>query len=110
MKRTNTEITTALKAARKAAEALPQIGNGGTCNFDAAVIFLPRMRRTTAAKIAEAAGVSLMNFGPWIGRSGCYWVGGWDYGQGTDQTNRAEAASKALADAGIETTVYYAMD
>ena len=96
----------AAAAAREAVARDPE--DGGTCNFDAPAIALPRWKEEEVKAAARAAGV------------GCYtWklyreklfvfplrIGG----QGNSRTRAAEAAEKSLRADGYEATMYYQMD
>jgi hypothetical protein len=101
-------LTQAFRAASLAAEFAKPGDDGGTANFDSA--FLYAKRGLTGAKVQEAAkeaGVS-------VRRRDSRWWKGWfvevGAGQGAMNTRMAEAACKALQEAGLEASVYYQID
>ena len=103
-------LSEALKRATAAAlEAVARDPeDGGTCNFDAPAIALPRWNEAKVKAAAEAAG------------TGCY---SWKLfgeklfvfpiragGQGNSRTRAAEAAERSLKADGYNATMYYQMD
>lgn len=99
-----------IKAAVEAAkEAAQDADDGGTCNFDAAAIFLKGAREDRVKAAAKAAGVhaTKMAGGMW---RGSYTLGTPEGGQGNRNTVQAIAMTKALESAGFEATTYYQMD
>lgn len=103
------KLAAALAAAKHAALAVQESDDGGSANLDCA--FLDAQPGLTAAAVrraAEAAGVSLGV------RQRSRWWNGWfvhvTSGQGAMRTRMAEAAAKALKEAGESATVYYKVD
>lgn len=94
-----------LRAAFAETEELEQTEDGGTCNFDAPVVYLPRWRGKDVEQAAKEAGG-----GAWKWRGGGYCISFRGSGQGNRRTRRAEAIREALAARGYETAMYYAMD
>ena len=103
-------LTEALKkavaAGQEAIDRNPE--DGGTCNFDAPAIALPRWKEEEVKAAARAAGV------------GCFT---WKFypeklfvfplrigGQGNSRTRAAEAAERSLKADGYNATMYYQMD
>lgn len=97
-------LKAAAEAGRKAGAALGH--DGGTCNFDAPALSLPRWNRKLVETAANAAGV------------GCF---RWDLTgsyvfplrlgyQGAANTEAAEAAREFLQSAGYNASVYYQID
>lgn len=97
------DLIKALQAGRAAEEADPE--DGGTCNFDAAMIHLPRWIRKKVEQAAEEAGSSCFD-----------WHDGWmvfrpnTRSQGNARSRNAEAMVRALAAMGYETMDYCQMD
>jgi len=103
-------LTEALRRARAAAllaaEENPE--DGGTCNFDAPALALPRWNEKRVKEAAEKAGV------------GCFkwnFYGAVRYvfpmragGQANSRTRAAEAAKDVLEADGWKTLMYYQMD
>lgn len=80
--------------------------DGGTCNFDAPVLFVKNARIKELEKAAANAGVRISKWG-----DGYYHIyGNFLCGQGDLRTRCAEAFAKSLKNSGWDTSVYYAMD
>jgi hypothetical protein len=99
-------FTAAREAARAAGDANDE--DGGTSNFDTPIVFLPRVRGSRIEKAAAEAGVDAST----VRYCGATW---WFVrvpldGQGNCRTRMAEAATKALKDAGLNATTWYQMD
>lgn len=100
----------AFVAALVAGEAANTGEDGGTCNFDAAMIHLPRVK---AAMIKEAAELAGVNVDTGYGR---FWNGYWrvalpaSTGQGNRNTRVAKAMEKAIQDTGFKTMLYQQSD
>lgn len=102
-------LAAAFAAAKHAAQAAKPGDDGGTANLDC--VFLSARRGLTAAtvrKAAEVAGVAIS--ARWQSR----WWNGWlvfiSEGQGARNTRMAEAACRALRNAGYDASVYYQID
>lgn len=98
-----------LKAANLEAQKFINEPDGGTCNFDAPVIYLKGKRSNFIDQIEAAAGLELSKL------SGKYWGGFYTVlinssGQAARRTKMAETAANYMKKAGLETAVYYAMD
>jgi hypothetical protein len=103
---TDQQIADALTAAKAAALKVADTEDGGTCNFDCAII-----RGITITKMRKASAVSGVAFFPdkWLGRQ-CFFIHGFLQGQGFRRTKMAEAACAALRAAGLDAHMYYQMD
>lgn len=97
---------------RKAAEAGREAANasddGGTCNFDAATLYLKGWNRVKVAQAAKAAGVGFFVWNLWGSKSFVFPIRG--VGQGNANTAAAEAMSKALEGMGYQAGMYYQID
>jgi hypothetical protein len=102
-------------AAKVACEADPGRENdGGTCNFDAAYVSVPGMRKDQIDEIARLCEIKgfpglrvWLNDHSFYGRIlmlSCY------NGQGNQRTVMAEAAKKSLTASGLNAGMYYQMD
>lgn len=101
------KLIAAFCAARKAAaEADPGEGASmqGACNFDTAVASLKGVPVEMVDRCAEIAGVRVGHFSKWK------WFVFVEEGNGFRRTKMAEAASKALNDAGVISYVWYQLD
>ena len=103
-------LTEALKravvAARAAVEANPE--DGGTCNFDAPTISLPRWNFELTKSAARAAGIGCFTWN-------CYGAKYFVFplrigGQANSRTRAAEAACESLKSDGYNAGMYYQMD
>lgn len=98
-----------LLAAYAETEHLENTEDGGTCNFDAPTLDLPRWNAEKIKQAAKEAGGSAFKW-TW---GGC--TMGWVFsprssGQGNRRTRRAEAISAALKRRGYNAGMYCAMD
>lgn len=98
-----------LKAACEAAAWTLNTEDGGTCNFDAPTIDLPRWNAEKIKQAAEEAGVGAFRW-RWGGT-----ILGWVFsprftGQGNRRTRHAEAMSAELSRRGYDAGMYYQMD
>lgn len=105
-------LATALAAAYHAAMAVKDDGDdGGSCNLDCA--FLHAQRGLTSAMVRRAANAAHVGVGERY-RSNLW--NGWfvhvgaHCGQGYMRTRMAEAATRALRDAGEDASTYYRID
>lgn len=103
------------KAKLKAIEAGLSVDDGGTCNFDSPVLFMPKgTRETTMDKIGLRAGVSFMKWEsyPFKGSDHSAWLifGDFMNGQGNRRSRIAEAFAASLKADGFESDTYYQMD
>jgi hypothetical protein len=109
-KKAQEKLAQDLKAANEAAqkaftECMAKHGDRGTCNFDSAVLYFPRIQATKVLAVGEQVGVRL--FKDFRGR---YHVSTPCGGQGFARTAQAEAMYNVLKAAGWETGMYYQMD
>lgn len=101
----------ALNEAKKAADKVADIEDGGTCNFDTAQVEITSL---TAAQIKIACAVAEVLY---VGKGRpisvnakcCYYI---DYtkGQGERRTRMAEEFAKSMQASGYNAGVYYQMD
>jgi len=98
-------IRKAVSEAIAHAEQFKDTDDGGTCNFDACIMYVPGMRESTARQIGN---VSMMDT-RWHGRH--LHLGGTD-GQGNRRTTMAEAQNKFLKAnyPQLNVGMYYQMD
>ena len=107
------ELIAALKRAQvKATEVGLLSDDGGTCNFDSPVLFLPKgTRETTMDKIGLCAGVSFMKWESKVfaacGYSAWLIFGDFMSGQGNRRSRIAEAFTDSLKADGFESDTYY---
>ena len=99
------DLRTAAAAARQAA-ALSD--DEGTCNFDTAMLTLPKWHGAKVKQAADAAGVICSAF-EWFGQRR-YFVSCGAAGQANSRTAAAEAMAKVLSELGYAASVYYQMD
>lgn len=103
-----TQLTEDLKRAREAAAPLGTTEDGGTCNFDALELELPRWNEVKTQAAIKAAGL-----GGWkstIYRTPVYIIPPRDGGQANARTRQAEAMRTFMQSRGYDAHVYYAMD
>ena len=79
--------------------------DGGTCNMDCPVLYLPRWTRSKVERAGKEAGIPVHYWRP-----GCYHIGVASAGQGDARTAKAEAMSAYLKTAGYDTSVWYCID
>lgn len=95
--------------AQKAADAVTDLEDGGTCNFDSVCVYLGRNTK------ALREGLSRLEFRVCKVDAGAYWSG-WYFvglklkGQAALRTRMAEAGEKSLKESGWSTRVYYEVD
>ena len=110
------ELINALKKARTAAIEAGLLGDdGGTCNFDSPVLYMPKgTHETTMKKISDAAGVNFnkWEYNPFANSNYSAWIiyGDFVKGQGNRRTRGAEAFFNSLKSDGIKCGMYYQMD
>ncbi len=97
-----------LKAAVKVAELAADGEDGGTCNFDSLMLYLPRWNGTMVKQAAEDAGIRAFS-------STCFGCKCWLFGvpsggQADRRTRQAEAMAQVMKAAGYTAGVYYQMD
>ena len=106
------ELIAALKRAQvKAKEAGLLSDDGGTCNFDSPVLYMPKgTREATMKKIGGAAGVRFFKLYNTAG--GAWWTVHGDFisGQANRRTASAEAFAASLKADGFESDTYYQID
>lgn len=96
-----------IKAHAIALDAAAQVEDGGTCNFDAPSISLPRWQSAKVKQACEEAGCGCFEW-KIFGRR---WVISFRIaGQAYKRETAAEAMTKALADMGYDALTYCAID
>ena len=101
-----TKLTQDLKAAVEAAQAAAvAIDDGGTCNMDSPMVWLPRWNAAKIKEAARAAGTRAYKhrLSWWMFSTGVY-------AQGDPRTIAAKAASHLLEERGYRASVFYMMD
>lgn len=99
-----TKLTQDLKAAAEVASPLADTDDGGTCNFDSAVLYLPRWVAQKTNQAIQAAGLR-----GWRHSDG-YILSVPVPRQGNARTRQAEAMRDYMRDLGYQTGMYYQMD
>ena len=96
------------KAIAVGLEAAMFENDGGTCNFDSPMLFLPRWNEKLIEQAANEAGGGCYS----IKRTGgkCYIMDTPPVGQANRNTVAARAMAKYLASCGYQASVYYQMD
>ena len=100
------DLRQALEAGRAAENADPE--DGGTCNFDAASIFLPRWNSAKVEQAAKEAGTNCFDWYLFGGRR--YVFSPDSRAQGNARSRNAEAMTKALKAMGYEAMDYCQAD
>lgn len=100
------DLRQALAAGRAAEEANPE--DGGTCNFDACRLYLPRWIAAKVEQAAEEAGTSCFVWRLFGGSR--YVFAPNSHAQANARSRNAEAMTKALRDLGYDALDYCAMD
>lgn len=103
------KLSEALERANEAALLYKDFNDGGSCNFDSAVIRLLRWKETEVKQASELAGIEIGEqlSGWW---RGCRFVSTAMHGQASRRTKMAEAAKKSLEADGYDVAMYYQMD
>ncbi len=91
-----------------AQEAIKDIKDEGTCNMDAAFLYLPRMRETKALEAIKAAGLHCRAKRKWIGEG--YMLHGNPVGQANKRERYVTVMCKELQDRGYSVTAFRMMD
>lgn len=103
------KLHAAFEAAAEAGRTANPGDDGGTCNLDTAVLFLPHAMKADLEAAAVGTGIRLSDR-KWMGRE-CFFIYADDCGgQGFARTRSAEAIERSLAHAGFRTSVYYQID
>jgi len=95
-------------AVEKAKEKAYLTNDGGTCNFDSCLLFLPNANEKKVCECATKAGIRVFKdraFG-----KPCFFLSVPIASQGNRRTEQAEVMQKMLANNGYETTMWYQMD
>lgn len=84
-------------------------GDGGTCNFDSPVIYLPRWKKELVKQAAKEAGAHCwkLGYGFW---KGFFLISPKTHSQGYPRTKNAEAMYDHFKSLGYTASVYYQMD
>ena len=96
------------EAVEKAKEKAMLTDDGGTCNFDCCLLFLPRYNEEKTIEAIKAAGISGFksnHFG-----KVCYMLSNPVFAQGNCRTAQAEKINEVMRSKGYDTAVYYMMD
>ena len=82
--------------------------DGGTCNFDSCLLFLPRYNEEKTIEAINAAGIGGFksnHFG-----KVCYMLGNPIFAQGNRRTAQAEKINEVMRSKKYDTDVYYMID
>lgn len=102
------QLAEALRKAAATAQAYKDHEDGGTCNFDAPSLYLPRY---TEAEIKRAAWAARLSCFSWKICGKTRWVFSVPIsGQGNRRTEAAEAMTRELEALGYDALTYYQMD
>ena len=84
-------------------------GDGGTCNFDSATLYLPRWKQALVEQAAKEAGAHCwkLGYGFW---KGFFLISPNTHSQGYPRTKNAEAMHDHFKSLGYTASVYYMMD
>lgn len=96
------------EAVEKAKETALTTDDGGTCNFDSCLLFLPRYNEEKTIEAIKAVGIGGFksnHFG-----KVCYMLGNPIFAQGNQRTAQAEKINEVMRSKGYNTAVYYMMD
>jgi hypothetical protein len=99
----------AFREAKAAALAADQPEDGGTCNFDTPVLYLPGIRVRFVEECAAAAGIDASPFS-WLGGRRWFFVFVPLHGQANRRSRMAEAACRRLKALGLDAAMYCQMD
>ncbi|MEG1758374.1 MAG: hypothetical protein RR235_07970 [Oscillospiraceae bacterium] len=102
------QLTEDLKAAVESTASLEWSEDGGTCNFDAPILILPRWQEEKVQAAAKAAGCGAWMW-PCRGNK-CFIISIPSSGQANRRSRRAEAVKDELRARGYNTGMYYHMD
>jgi len=110
--KTEIDLDVAFKAAAEAADpAVNAFGpDGGSCNFDTAVISPKKGERVAKYQAAAAKYGMRVESCNWMGSRAFFVYPARVAGQGLMQTKQAEAIRDALKDHGLDAVVYYQAD
>lgn len=103
------KLAIALKKANKAAYDVVGYEDGGTCNFDCALIKLPKLTTEEEKIIGDLSGVNIKDksYGIW---KQYRFVRTVSHGQAAMRTRMAEATRDSLKEDGYDCAMYYQMD
>jgi len=102
------KLKTDLIAAREAAQAVPNAGDGGSANNDAASVVIPRVRGRKVQDVARSAGLGCSErtrFGTRV-----FLLNSPKGGQGDHNTQQAEAMVKVLKARGWAASMWWQID
>jgi len=103
------KIAGAIQKAVEAAQVHVNDDDGGTCNFDAAYLRVPRMTEQQAKEIERLSGTNVYIMqSEWFGR--ILMITGGLSGQGMRRTRMAETMTKSLQESGLEANTWFQMD
>lgn len=103
------QLTKDLQEATEKARAIAMTtDDGGTCNFDSCIIFLPRWNNEKTIAAIKAAGVGGFRSNHY-GKV-CYIIGNPVSAQGNANTAQAETIRDVMRSKEYQTAMYYQMD
>ena len=97
------DLKTAIEAGQVAEAKNPE--DGGACNFDATMIYLPRWSEKKVVQTAEEVGTSAWKYKP-----GLFIINPITNGQANARSRNSEAMTAKLLELGYQTTDYCCMD
>lgn len=99
------DLTVAVNEAKKKAKTTD---DGGTCNFDCCLLFLPRYNEEKTVEAIKATGINGFK-SHHFGRV-CYMLGNPVFAQGNQRTVQAEKIAEVMKSKGYDAGLYYQMD
>lgn len=99
------DLIEAVKRAKEKAIITP---DGGTCNFDSCILYLPRYDEGKTIEAIKGAGIGGYK-SEYFGKV-CYMLGNPIFSQGDARTAQAETIEAFMRSRGYKTGVYYMMD
>lgn len=104
-----TRLVTALREADNVARDVSRTTvDGGTCNLDSVMLYVPRWKTETVHAAAKAAGIHVTKT-KWFGKV-CYFVGFSALGQAYARERGTQAALKVMREHGMKVNYYSQMD
>lgn len=95
-------------AVEKATEIAYQTDDGGTCNFDSCILYLPRYNKDKTLETIKETGIRAFK-GNYYGKV-CYILENPVYAQADRNTIQAEIINKIMGNKGYNVGMYYQMD
>ena len=97
------DLKTAIEAGQASEAKNPE--DGGACNFDATLIYLPRWTVLKVIRAAKEAGMTAQKYKP-----GSFVINPITNGQANARSRNSKAMTAKLSELGYQTTDYYCMD